>query len=580
MTDRRRNVSGNGGQIPRRVENAAQFMSNANSYGPRRGYVPPQTQGQWQPPAGNQPSGYYPNPPYQQPYPYNGQSQMNGSQRGYFVPPVQAERPPKKQGKKTHHLLFAVIAVILLVSALGAGGYFSVTSYVHNKTIREKVEPYDNLFCPGVYVDGISLGGMTPEQARNSVESQIQQRNDAWKVQLFYNGTQVDEINAEMLNFNVDAISVLYQAWAQGHTGDNEQRYADMIRLEQEPYYTYTAQPDGDTSVIDRRIALIKKAIDTEAADATMTFDYTQSYPFVFTDEVYGRILDAESLKSSLYRMVSMMEAGAVDLTGLITTVEPTVKKADLQNTCALRGEATTVIDRHSPEERNKNIIRAFEFVNGVVLEPGQTFSFNKTVGERTIERGFFEAIEYVSRDHVTGVGGGVCQASTTIFQAALKSGLTVTKRSYHSDKVSYADYGLDATVYWDRKDLVFRNNTDGKIYITAVVERDPESKRKNGLRTRVDIYGLDRGDVRYELQSEITETIINTQKPEYRKDTTGEYVTYKDQTYTLHEARNGMKVNVYRIEYTGAFETNRELLYTDTYDPQAEVILRGIKDR
>ena len=103
------------------------------------------------------------------------------------------------------------------MAGIGTGGYFAGSAYLRNKEITEKVEPYNGLFCPGVYVDGINLGGMTPEQALNSVQSQIQQRHDAWTVQLTYNGEQVAEINADMLDFNVDPNGVLNEAWQQGH---------------------------------------------------------------------------------------------------------------------------------------------------------------------------------------------------------------------------------------------------------------------------------------------------------------------------------------------------------------------------
>ena len=95
----------------------------------------------------------------------------------------------------------------------------------------------------------------------------------------------------------------------------------------------------------------------------------------------------------------------------------------------------------------------------------------------------------------------------TTIYQAALCAGLQIVERRPHSEKVRYTELGLDATVYLEKgskhnKDFRFKNNTDGDIYIFATVEKDPTEKKKNRLRTRVDIYGPYMGDVHYELQS------------------------------------------------------------------------------
>ena len=421
---------------------------------------------------------------------------------------------------------------------------------------------------------------MTAEQAWNSVQSQIQQRHDAWKVQLNYNGVQVAEIDADMLEFSVDPTQVMYAAWARGHTGDQEQRYEDMLLLEQEPYVAYTAQPSGNTQIIDDKLSQIKAAIDTPAVNAEMvSFDPSLAYPFEITDEAYGYSLDTEPVKEKLYQMVSTMESGSVDL--VPTRLEPTVRKADVMKNYMLRSYASTEISKHSEENRNNNIRHAFDYINGYVLAPGKTFSFNNVVGERTEARGFYPATEYVYGEHVEGYGGGVCQASTTLYQAAVCAGLKILEREPHSDKVSYTDLGKDATVYWVGKrkiDFSFKNNTEGNIYIVAAVKQDPSNKKR--LNTTVAIYGQDMGDVRYELESEIVETIPAPFKPVYKKDTNGTYVTYKDQEESVSKAREGYVVKSYLVEYTSGVQTDKKLLYTDRYDEKAEVIYVGVKDR
>ena len=294
----RRPRSARNEQVPQRVENAAQNMYASS--GPRRGYVPggyaptgtPYQQTGWDQTA-RQPMGQQTGTqvPYQQRFDYQQaygqQSQMTGAQRGFRMQMTPPPEQKRKQKKKGHAI--AIISVLLVLAALGTGGYFAAKNYLHNKTINEKVEPYDNLFCPGIYVDGIHLGGMTPEQAMNSVQSQIQQRHDAWKVQLTWNGSVVAEIDSDMLGFNVDPAQVMNEAWKQGHTGDKEQRYEQMQQLEQTPYVAYTAKPDGNTGIIDTKLNEIKSAIDKPATDAVMTgFDPSLDYPFTFTDEAYG----------------------------------------------------------------------------------------------------------------------------------------------------------------------------------------------------------------------------------------------------------------------------------------------------
>ena len=571
--------SGKSEPIPQRVENAAQYMHDSS--GLRRGYVPQAPgpgayMGNGQQNTGRHArNGQAPLYPYQQ-QDYGFQQQMTGAGRGYRVSSVSPEPQPKK---KSGRALLIVLA-LLLVAGLGTGGYFALKNYQRTKTVNDKVTPYDELFCPGVYVDGISLGGMTPEQAMNSVQSQIRQRHDAWNVQLLYNGNAVAQINADMLGLNVDPTQVMNDAWRQGHTGDNEQRYEQMTKLEQEPYVAYTAKPDGNTGAIDETLAQLKSRIDKPAEDARMErFDPSQDYPFVMTDEVFGYRLDTEPLKNRLYQMLSTLESGSLELNP--ERIEPAVRKADLMKHYMLRSSVYTNIDRHSSENRNKNIQRAFDFINGYVLAPGQTFSFNGVVGERTEARGFLPAIEYVYGEHVEGFGGGVCQASTTLYQAAVCAGLQILKREPHSDSVSYADYGKDATVYWVGKrkiDFSFKNDTDEPIYIVASVQRDPGNKKRQIA--KVSMYGQDMGDMRYELESEIIETLPAPFEPEYVKDTNGTYVTYKDQQQSVSKAKEGYIVNSYRIAYSGSIPTEKKLLYTDTYEPKAERIYVGTRSR
>ena len=601
-------------QPPPRVEEAARNMSQTSS-GFSRGYVP-QPAGS-NPTVQGYPTGQYPS--YMQPGSAQGQqippwqnySQQAGPQS--FYDPRQGQRtgaaqtggqqatsgwqkttiqstgamrglrmdaqpqPPKKKRKKTGWL---VALALVLVAGIAAGGVTIAQNYQKNKLLNDKVTPYNNLFCPGVYVDGIDLGGMTTEQAMNSVQSRIQQRHDAWKVQLVYNGSSLAEINADMLGMTVDPAEVMNEAWQQGHTGTVGERYDQMILLEQQPYQAYTAKPSGNTAVIDDLLARIKSNLDKPATDAAMTgFDKTLSYPFVFTDEAYGLSLDTEPIKQKLYQMVSTMESGTVEL--VPDRIEPAVHKADLMKHYMLRSSVTTPIDKHSPDDRNDNIRRAFEIVNGYVLQPGKTFSFNGVVGERTPQNGFLQAIEYVYGEHVVGYGGGVCQASTNLYQAAVCAGLQIVERKPHSDSVSYTDYGKDATVYWVGKriiDLKFKNNTEDPIYILASVETDPGNKKR--LITKVSMYGQDMGDVRYELESQIVETLPAPFDPEYIKDTDATYVVYKDQQQSVSKAKEGYVVKSWRVQYTKNMVTERKELFTDTYEPKAERIYVGVKSR
>lgn len=122
-------------------------------------------------------------------------------------------------------------------------------------------------------------------------------------------------------------------------------------------------------------------------------------------------------------------------------------------------------------KDRTINVTLATNAINNVVIKPGQEFSFNKVVGQRTAAKGYKKAIIFSGGGQVMGLGGGVCQVSTTLYQAVKKSGLKITERHSHSQKVSYATSETDATVSYGTKDFRFVNNTDGNIYIKTTAQ-------------------------------------------------------------------------------------------------------------
>ena len=576
---------------------------------PRQGYYPPQQQPaqlgyqapqtQQQPPQGYYAPRHQQRPMQQQPQQqgYYPPQQQQQPARGYH--PGQAPGVPRVQPKPQRspfNLKKFIPALILLVliivaGALGVSGINASRERAAREqtareqaavqqqqadAIRQKVESYRDRFCPGVYVNGIDLGGKTYEEAKTAVEAGIQAQHADWKVTLTYGENHAD-ITAADLNFTVDVTGVLNEAMQQGHTGSDEQRYADMLQLEQTPYRASTARPTGSTQKIDDLLAAIKNSIDRPAQDAYATVDPENiNAPFQFFDEVYGLTLDTEPIRKWIFEKLSTMENGTYAITP--AQVEPSIRKADLMHRYTLRASAWTEIHTSSTEDRNNNIRHALhDFVNGYKLAPGETFSFNSVVGYRTAERGFFPAQEIVYGNYVEGYGGGVCQASTTIYQAALCAGLQIVERRPHSEKVKYTELGLDATVYLEKgskhnKDFRFKNNTDGDIYIFATVEKDPAKKGKKYLRTRVDIYGPYMGDVHYELKSNIVETI--DPGVEIKKDRKHEYTSYPGEQYLYSEGREGYKVEVYRVNTVNG---QAEYLYPDTYEPKKAVYYEGV---
>ena len=514
----------------------------------------------------------------------NGQKPQTQNQPGNaYYPP----KPPEENGGRSgqtgrglyQKIMIGIAAAVILI----VGGIF-LTRYLRERAdyraMEEYVHSYDALFVPGVYVDEIPLEGMNMAQAQAMVQSNAQQRSSAWGVNLTYNGQIVRTITGSDLSMNVDVQDALSAAWNQGHIGSVEERKAAMDQLQANAFHAYTADPSGDTSVIDTILQEINRQVYRVPQDATIaSFNPDLSYPFTFNQEVVGRSLNIEAAKQAIFASLSEMTTTNVELQ--LETQQPNVTVESIKSSLLeMRGTATTPISSSSADERNANIRNAFSKISGTIIQPGGQFSFNSIVGPRTEKNGFLPAIEYAYGELSDGIGGGVCQASTTVYLAAVRAGMEIVKREPHSDAVSYIEYGKDATVYWysnHKIDMVFRNTTSSPIYITAAVQSSPT--RRTNLVCVVNIYGATLNGLSYDIVTQ--ETVIEAPtEPEYVKDKNGEYVTYTDQQKIVRKASNGCSVDSWRVTYENGREVDRVFMYNDIYKPKAERIYVGVTPR
>lgn len=211
---------------------------------------------------------------------------------------------------------------------------------------------------------------------------------------------------------------------------------------------------------------------------------------------------------------------------------------------------------------RCTNISLAARSVNGYVLMPGETFSYNNTVGQRTAARGYKEAGVYLNGEVTTGLGGGICQVSSTLYNAILLANLEIVERSNHTFKPTYVPAGQDATVSWGAPDFKFKNNRNYPIRITATAGNGSVSFNVYGLKTSDD----------YEVKivsSEIGSIPFSTQYQETSSLPAG--------TQKITQAgSNGCKTQTYKILYKNGAEVSRTLINSDTYKPHNQVVSVG----
>ena len=150
-------------------------------------------------------------------------------------------------------------------------------------------------------------------------------------------------------------------------------------------------------------------------------------------------------------------------------TADPTIAAPPSGDEIRYYGSFSTEIVTKT-ENRNTNLLLAAKAIDGFVLAPGDTFSFNKTVGARTSRKGYKEAIVFIDSDEEMELGGGVCQIATTLYNAALDAGLEIVERTKHGMDVDYVEPGRDATVYFGKIDFKFKNTLEHTVKIEVDV--------------------------------------------------------------------------------------------------------------
>lgn len=531
-----------------------------NASGTGNGKMPPSSYGGFMPPGGG-----------------NGGGNRGDGRRGHHP----ERNNPSAIFRRLLKWLALVLGLVLLVFLIRLVSANIAESNARNAMIAE-VTSYDERYVPGVYVDGIDLGGMTREEAEAAVTAQANQQRDSWKVRLMLEGLLVQEITNADLNMTVDVKVALDEAWKLGHEEESvDARKATMDALLETPYQGYSAMPSGDNSAIDNILLNISSKAYISPVDAQIVFDSNNfTNPLSIIPETYGRYMDITETKQQVYQMMSSLESGEITLE--MQAIAPKVTKEMLESQIQLRATAYTPISTTSTTERTMNIEVASARINGTVLQPGETFSFNGIVGNRTKENGFYEAIEYAYGAERMGYGGGVCQVSTTMYLASVKANLQIVKREPHSDAVGYTAYGKDATVNMDGRkiDFQFKNDTDHPIYIVTKVGNDRKYDKTHKVCV-VSIYGETLGQgVTYDIVTETVEILQPPEKVETIKDTKQTYVTYVDQTYTYREAKEGCKVTSYRVKYQNGNEVERTTLYTDTYKAKGMIVYVGTVER
>ena len=475
-----------------------------------------------------------------------------------------------------------IILVFFILLAIVLGIVISATIMFYTN------QQESNVIQSGVFIKGINVSGLTKEEAIELVNTELSYKmND--HIELTYKNhnyyVEIEQIGAK---FDIEAsVNYALSIAKTGNFFDDMKKYINVLmrNIDIEPILSYDDEaltsyietieanlPDqlqqwgyyieDDELIITNGVNgagieydELKKLI----VDAIQDISYSRSYIQIPTYVKYPEEINVNQIHDEVYKEVQdayfTTEPYAVfaDVTGIdfdyenvknminenpeyeeyvipLIYTEPNITVNDLGKEAFpdLIGSYSTKYAT-SNTDRTTNLRLAASKIDGTVVMPGEIFSYNSVVGKRTIAAGYKEAAIYQDGEVTSGLGGGICQISTTLYNAAIEANMEIESRRNHMFVPSYSDPGKDATVVWGSTDFKFKNRRDYPIKIEASVS--------GGIAT-VNIYGL-RTDDEYDIFID-TKTIKNTS------------TTLVVESYRAY-SRNGQIVK-------------RDKLYTDTY--------------
>lgn len=517
------------------------------------------------------------------------------------------EMVEKTKKRKKILIRVGIAGAVLLVLLIAFSIVFALMN-INNSNIIE-----------GVSINNIDMSGMSQEEAKSKIEALANEKL-AKEMTVTYKDYS-STINATILELNYDINSAVEEAYSIGRSGNLiTNNYAILktmlfkdnvdinISLNEDIAKTTIADmeaniPDAlvqsDYYIEEKQLIITKGKRGTVIEDETFIENIKNSYydlaststdidfpvvevdpdsididkiheevykepkdayyneePFEIYPEVEGIDFDVEEAKKILQEDKEEYE---IDL--IIS--KPKVTINDLSE-IAFKDVLATFSTRYdaSNAPRTTNLKLAAGKINGTVLGAGEEFSYNKIVGERTIAAGYKEAKIYASGEVVDGLGGGICQISSTLYNAAVLANLDITQRRNHQFVTSYLPAGRDATVVYGSQDFKFKNSRKYPVKIEMTVA--------NGM-AKATLYGIkENPDYEVSIQTSTVSTIPFATT--YQDDNTLPAGTEK----VKQKGANGLVTQTYKIVKQNGTVVSKTLLSKDVYNAMQKIILKG----
>ena len=434
---------------------------------------------------------------------------------------------------------FLRIALVLIGAMLMSGG-FVIHSY--NTSVS------DDRILNSIYINGFDVGGLNKDEARDA----IRQNNSFKNLNLVYEGSDHVYSLAELgCEFDID--QAIDQALQVGRNEDFIKNISDYVGLKfLDDSRTFEVKPQIPQDIEDRIYEDIKSKIERKPENASISIG--SSIDVKKGEE--GVKINRDEFRKAIYDAIKPNVDVTVKVP--IESVTPEITSDELSRIDGIIGTYRT---NFSPnvEGRNENIRLSAQYMNNYLLMPGEVFSYNKVTRLKTVSNGYKDATVIVNGEIEDGLGGGVCQVSSTLYNSVLYSGLEIVQRRPHSIPSSYVNYGRDAVVSDNAIDFKFKNNYDFPVYLKTYV---------GSSSVTVTIYGNTGSVPEIDIISNVVS--VKPRAVKYIDDPNLE----KGKEVVKTKGRDEIRSETY-VVINGV----KKLVSKDRYPSQTKVIMRGTKE-
>ncbi|WXR61639.1 VanW family protein [Peptostreptococcaceae bacterium AGR-M142] len=443
--------------------------------------------------------------------------------------------------KKEYQLGLSISCILITIAMLTSSFVFAQNVVLNNQI-------YDN-----VYIEDINVSLMTKKEATDTLKNLCYNKKYVLKY-----GDFVFNYQKEDFGLKLDVKSTVDKAYSIGRQGSYIDRILKIIDLKKGQSEKIKFEYEYDDVKIEKIIKEISSQINKEPKDAYL---YFEGKDIKFFNDINGVYVDEEKTKKLIISYITGCKNDIIEVA--VIEKEPNIKIDDINHINTLLGEYET---KFNPNVwgRTKNIELASSKMDGMILKSGDVFSFNTVTGQRGISGGYKLAPVIIEGELKDSIGGGICQVSSTLYNAVLNSGLEIVERKNHTIPSSYIKIGLDATVVQNYVDFKFKNNNNNAIYLFV--------KPQNGkMIARVYGEASDRKDIR-------TYSVINKVIPMPIK-------TIEDLNLELgkkiieKKGRKGYKVTSFRQYMKDGKVLSTEFLSKSYYPPKTQIVKIGVKN-